>query len=102
MEEKKYLLDIINKSLKKKKKSDAALLIDGFGLKERVVTAYDHLEEEDIISNMQRADAAARLKEMEPSIKIKMNITKFIFLNLKKYYLRSKKMEFGQAIQVIM
>ena len=60
--------------LKKKKKSDAALLIDGFGLKERVVTAYDHLEEEDIISNMQRADAAARLKEMEPSIKIKMNI----------------------------
>ncbi|MCR5209969.1 MAG: hypothetical protein K6C99_07145, partial [Lachnospiraceae bacterium] len=60
--------------LKKKKEADAALLIDGFGLKERVVTAYDHLEEKDIISNMQRADAAACLKEMEPSIKIKMNI----------------------------
>jgi hypothetical protein len=48
----------------------AALAIDRFGLKERVVTAFEQLEKDDDISNLQRKDAAEKLREKEKDIRI--------------------------------
>ena len=52
----------------RKKETDAALVIDSFGLKERVVTALERMDESDEISQLQRKDAAAVLKSMEENI----------------------------------
>ena len=39
-----------------------ALVMDGFGFQERIVTAYGHLKEEDMMSLLQRRDAMEQLK----------------------------------------
>jgi hypothetical protein len=48
----------------------AALAIDRFGLKERVVTAFEQLKKDDDISILQRKDAAEKLREKEKDIRI--------------------------------
>ncbi len=48
----------------------AALAMDGFGLEERVITAWEHLEDEDPIYEIQRRDAMEKLKENSGRIRI--------------------------------
>lgn len=55
------------------KRSDmktAAHRLDGFGLKERVLTAYENMEEDSELARLQRSDAARHLKEAEPRLHI--------------------------------
>lgn len=58
---------------KRKGKKDAALALDGFGLKERVITAYEHLEEETEYALLQREDAVRSLQKSEGRIRIRLN-----------------------------
>lgn len=55
-------------------KKDAALALDGFGLKERVITAYEHLEEETEYVLLQREDAVRSLQKSEGRIRIRLNL----------------------------
>ena len=58
---------------KRKGKKDAALTLDGFGMKERVVTAYEHLEDESAYALLQRKDAVRCLEASRERMKIRMN-----------------------------
>lgn len=49
---------------------DAALVMDGFGFQERIVTAYEHLEDEGAIFALQRKDAMEQLKRYKDRIRI--------------------------------
>ncbi len=48
----------------------AALAMDSFGFQERIITAYEHLEEEGSIFRLQREDAMKRLAAQRERIKI--------------------------------
>lgn len=48
----------------------AALRIDGFGFEERIVTAYEHLDKEGTLIELQREDAMEQLKEHKDRIQI--------------------------------
>lgn len=48
----------------------AALRIDSFGFEERIVTAYEHLDKEGTLIELQREDAMEQLKEHKDRIKI--------------------------------
>lgn len=48
----------------------AALVMDSFGFQERIITAYEHLEQDDNIFRLQREDAMRRLAANKESIKI--------------------------------
>lgn len=54
----------------RRKERDAALKLDSFGLKERVITAYEHLKEENPCVLLQRQDAIRCLKGAGESIRI--------------------------------
>lgn len=58
---------------KRKGKKDAALTLDGFGMKERVVTAYEHLEDVSAYALLQRKDAVRCLEASRERMKIRMN-----------------------------
>ena len=49
-----------------------ALVMDGYGFKERIVTAYEHLEKEDAIYVLQRRDAMEQLKMHRDRIRISL------------------------------
>ena len=58
-------------SLKKRSTMEhTALVMDGYGFKERIVTAYEHLENEDAIYALQRKDAMEQLKMYRDRIRI--------------------------------
>ena len=58
-------------SLKKRSTMEhTALVMDGYGFKERIVTAYEHLENEDAIYVLQRRDAMEQLKMYRDRIRI--------------------------------
>ena len=58
-------------SLKKRSTMEhTALVMDGYGFKERIVTAYEHLEKEDAIYVLQRRDAMEQLKMHRDRIRI--------------------------------
>lgn len=48
----------------------AALRIDGFGFEERIVTAYEHLDKEGTLIELQRKDAMKQLQEHKDRIQI--------------------------------
>lgn len=48
----------------------AALRIDGFGFEERIVTAYEHLDKEGTLIELQREDAMEQLKSHKDRIRI--------------------------------
>ena len=48
----------------------AALRMDGFGFEERIVTAYEHLDQEGGLVGLQREDAMRQLREHRDRIKI--------------------------------
>lgn len=48
----------------------AALRIDGFGFEERIITAYEHLDKEGTLIELQREDAMEQLKAHKDSIQI--------------------------------
>lgn len=50
----------------------AALVMDGFGFKERIITAFEHLNEEGGILNLQREDAMKQLQMYKDRIKISL------------------------------
>lgn len=50
----------------------AALRIDCFGFEERVVTAYEHLDKEGMLMELQRADAMRQLKAHKDRIHIRL------------------------------
>ena len=57
------------------KRSDmrtAAHRLDGFGLKERVLTAYENLEKENELTRLQRSDAVRHLTEAKEQIRISL------------------------------
>jgi hypothetical protein len=51
----------------------AAKRIDRFGLKERILTAYEQLEQTGELARLQRADAVRCLREMEAKIRIPLH-----------------------------
>lgn len=58
-------------SIKKRSSMEhAALVMDGYGFKERIVTAYEHLEKEDAIYVLQRRDAMEQLQVHRDRIRI--------------------------------
>ena len=58
-------------SLKKRSTMEhTALVMDGYGFKERFVTAYEHLEKEDTIYVLQRRDAMEQLRMHRDRIRI--------------------------------
>lgn len=48
----------------------AALRIDGFGFEERIITAYEHLDQEGVLIGLQRKDAMEQLKRHKDRIQI--------------------------------
>ena len=56
--------------LKRSSMEHTALVMDGYGFKERIVTAYEHLEKEDTIYVLQRRDAMEQLKMHRDKIRI--------------------------------
>lgn len=64
------LTGIILAAVKRHNMGEAALTIDRFGFKERVITAYENREKEDAISQMQRINAARTLHQNMNSVKI--------------------------------
>ena len=50
----------------------AALKMDGFGFEERIVTAYEHLDEEGALIGLQREDAMRQLREHRDRIQISL------------------------------
>ena len=61
---------IIRAFWNRKNMRDAAGKLDSFGLKERILTAYEHLEEESHLAKLLRTDAAKRLSEIQAQVKI--------------------------------
>lgn len=58
-------------SLKKRSTMEhTALVMDGYGFKERIVTAYEHLDKEEAIYVLQRRDAMEQLKMHRDRIRI--------------------------------
>ena len=51
---------------------DAALVMDGFGFKERIVTAYENLDQEGGLAVLQRRDAIKQLRENKGRIRIRL------------------------------
>ncbi len=64
------LTGIILAAVKRHSMGEAALEIDHFGFKERVITAYENRENEDAVYRMQRADAARILHQNMNCVKI--------------------------------
>lgn len=58
---------------KRKSARNAAMKLDSFGLKERVITAYEHLEEETAYALLQREDAVRCLKAAKDRIRISVS-----------------------------
>lgn len=56
--------------LKRTTMEQAALKMDGFGFEERIVTAYEHLDEEGVLVGLQREDAMKQLREHKDRIRI--------------------------------
>lgn len=56
--------------IKRNSMKQAALFMDSFGFQERIITAYEHLEEEGTIYRLQREDAMKRLAAQKERIKI--------------------------------
>ena len=56
--------------MKRSTMQHTALVMDGYGFKERIVTAYEHLENEDAIYVLQRRDAMEQLKLHRDRIRI--------------------------------
>lgn len=56
--------------LRRKSMKQAALFMDSFGFQERIITAYEHLEEEGELVLLQRKDAMARLERYKDRIKV--------------------------------
>ncbi len=56
--------------LKRCSMKEAALVMDSFGLQERIVTAYEHLEEEGELILLQRRDAMRQLQAKREQIRI--------------------------------
>ena len=50
----------------------AALKIDGFGFEERIVTAYEHLDQDGTLIELQRQDALWQLREHRDRVKISL------------------------------
>ena len=61
---------VIVSLLKRSSMEHTALVMDGYGFKERIVTAYEHLEKEDTIYVLQRRDAMEQLKMHRDKIRI--------------------------------
>lgn len=61
---------IIVSLIKRSSMEHTALVMDGYGFKERIVTAYEHLEKQDAIYVLQRRDAMEQLKMHRDSIRI--------------------------------
>lgn len=55
---------------RKKSMQQTALYMDRFGFQERIVTAYEHLEEDGEMLRLQRADAMKQLQAKEDRIKV--------------------------------
>lgn len=49
---------------------DAALVMDSFGFQERIITAYEHLDDEGALPSLQRKDAMEQLKRHKDRIRI--------------------------------
>lgn len=58
--------------LRRSTMKQAALLMDSFGFKERIVTAYEHLDEPGEMVRLQREDAMGQLKAHKERIRIKV------------------------------
>lgn len=58
--------------LKRCSMKDAALVMDGFGFKERIVTAYENLDQEGGLAVLQRRDAIKQLRENKGRIRIRL------------------------------
>lgn len=56
--------------VKRKSMKQAALAMDSFGFKERIITAYEHLEEEGTMVRLQREDAMEQLQTHKERVKI--------------------------------
>ncbi len=56
--------------VKRNSMQQAALVMDSFGFQERIITAYEHLEEEGTIYRLQREDAMKRLATQKERITI--------------------------------
>lgn len=56
---------------RRKTMKQAALYMDSFGFQERIVTAYEHLEEEGDMVLLQRKDAMERLNKKQDEIEVK-------------------------------
>lgn len=56
--------------MKRNSMKQAALVMDSFGFQERIITAYEHLEEDGTIYRLQREDAMKRLATQKERIKI--------------------------------
>ena len=56
--------------IKRSTMEHTALVMDSFGFKERIVTAYEHLEDEGQLIILQRQDAIAQLKANRGRIKV--------------------------------
>ncbi|MDE6389326.1 MAG: hypothetical protein K2L82_16175 [Lachnospiraceae bacterium] len=56
--------------IKRTTMEQAALRMDGFGFDERIVTAYEHLDEEGALIRLQREDAMKQLREHRERIQI--------------------------------
>lgn len=57
---------------RKKSMQQTALYMDRFGFQERIVTAFEHLEEDGEMLRLQRADAMKQLQSKEDRIKISL------------------------------
>ena len=64
------LTGVILAAVKRHNMEEAALAIDRFGFKERVITAYENREKEDAISQMQRINAAQTLHQNRNAVKL--------------------------------
>ena len=58
--------------IKRNSMAQAALVMDGFGFQERIVTAFENLKSEGAMYALQRADAMARLRANRDKIQIKL------------------------------
>lgn len=59
-------------AVKRTTMEQAALKMDGFGFEERIVTAYEHLDEDGTLIGLQREDALRQLREHRDRIRISL------------------------------
>lgn len=61
---------IVAALIRRRSMEEAALVMDSFGFEERIITAYEHLEDEGALPSLQRKDAMEQLKRNKAKIRI--------------------------------